>query len=326
MSARGSSFDGEERTRTAERGAVLVTGIDGRLARRLLRRLHRVRPVIGLGERPARGMPSDVEHFQVDAERSAARQIFARGDVGAIVHLGVVHDPRNQHARSRSRNLLLFQRVIDFAEQYKIPKVVLLSSGNTYGPRPENAQLLTERAPLLAGGRFSEMHALVELDLHAQSVLWRAPELEVVVLRAANVLGTVRNAPSNYLRLPAPPVVLGFDPMVQAVHQDDVVQAIERALEPGVRGIFNVSGPPPVALSRALELLGRRPVPVPHTLLRGGLSGLYRLGITNFPAPELDFIRYVCMVDDGLIRRQLGYTPAHDLVSTLAAVDEERWS
>jgi UDP-glucose 4-epimerase len=47
--------------------------------------------------------------------------------------------------------------------------------------------------------------------------------------------------------------------------------------------------------------------------------------MTSFPAPELDFIRYVCMVDDSRARAVLGYAPRFDLERTLAAVDEERW-
>jgi UDP-glucose 4-epimerase len=109
------------------------------------------------------------------------------------------------------------------------------------------------------------------------------------------------------------------------VHEDDVVSALALALKPGVRGIFNVAGPGPVALSRALELLGRPTVPVPHALARFGVDRLFRLRATSFPAPELDFIRYVCMIDDARARRELGYAPRHGLVSTLSAVDEERW-
>jgi UDP-glucose 4-epimerase len=121
------------------------------------------------------------------------------------------------------------------------------------------------------------------------------------------------------------PTLLGFDPMMQVVHQDDVVRAIQCALAPGVRGMFNVSGPPPVSLSHALTLLGRKAVPVPHGIARAAVDRLFRWRVTSFPAAELDFIRYVCMVDDSRARRDLGYAPRHDLMATLSAVDDERW-
>ncbi len=319
------SFSSSSPVERLESSSVLITGVAGRLGRRLVRRLHRTRKVVGLGARPALGLPKDVEQEPFEPQRSAARSVFRREDIGAVVHLGVVRNPQAERIQAHSHTLLAFQKVMDYAAQFKIPKVVLLSSGNTYGPRAENAQFLTESEPLLAGGRFREMHALVELDMYAQSCFWRFPEIEIVILRPANILGTVHNAPSNYLRLPVVPTLMGFDPMVQVVHQDDVVSALELALRPGVRGIFNLAGPQPVSISRAVEILGRRKVGVPYTLARGGLASMFRLGMSKFPAPELDFIRYVCMVDDSAARTTLGYQPRFGLEETLHAVDDDRW-
>lgn len=315
----------DERRERIDRGAVLITGISGRLGRRVARRLHRKRRVIGLDPKPFVGRPSDVEHVELDPLRSQARQVFRRSDIGVILHLGVLHDPRAKRADHHARNLIALQKILEYAHQFAIPKVVLLSSANAYGPRPDNPQFLTEEAPLLAGGAFSEMRDIVELDMFAQSFFWRSPETEFVILRPANILGTVRNAPSNYLRLETAPTVLGFDPMIQAVHQDDVVTAIECAMAPTRRGVFNIAGPPPVPLSRALEILGRRTVPVPYSFAKGVLNQAFRIGVTSFPAPELDFIRYVCMVDDTRARQDLGYAPERDLEATLRSVDEERW-
>jgi UDP-glucose 4-epimerase len=295
-------------------GAVVVTGACGRLGKRLVRRLHRVREVIGVDRKPFVDRPKDVVHHELDIRSKRVREVF-KGHVGALVHLGVMHLPRGDFAEHHAWHVV----------EFRVKKVVLLSSANVYGPRPDNPQFLNEEAPLLGAGPFGEIRDLVELDMVCQSFFWKEPGVETVILRPANILGTVKNAPSNYLRLPVTPTLLGFDPMVQAVHQDDVVTALLRALAPGRRGIFNVAGPPPLALSRALALLRRRTLPVPHGIARLGIDRLFRLGVSSCPAPELDFIRYVCMVDDSRARTELGYTPAYDLESTLRAVDEERW-
>jgi UDP-glucose 4-epimerase len=305
-------------------GAVVVTGSCGRLGKRLVRRLHRVREVIGIDRKPFVDRPSDVVHHELDARSKKVREVFKSG-VGALVHLGVMHLPRGDFAEHHARNVIVLKTLLEHVVEFRVKKVVLLSSANVYGPRPDNPQFLTEEAPLLGAGPFGEIRDLVELDMVCQSFFWKEPAVETVILRPANILGTVKNAPSNYLRLPMVPTLLGFDPMVQAVHQDDVVTALLRALTPGLRGIYNLAGPPPVALSRALSLLGRRTVPVPHAIARLGIDRLFRLGVSSFPAPELDFIRYVCMVDDSRARSELAYAPAHDIESTLHAVDEERW-
>ena len=306
-------------------GAVVITGICGRLGRRLTRVLHREVRVIGLDRRAFPDRPRDIEHHEIDIRSRRTKDVFRSGNVRALVHLGVMHNPRDSVEDHHSWNVVAFQHLLEYAERYKVPKVVLLSSANVYGPRPDNPVFLNEDAPLLGAGPFSEIRDLVGLDMSAQSYLWRYPQTEAVILRPSHILGTVHNAPSNYLRLKVVPTLLGFDPMMQVVHQDDVVWALRAALAPGVRGIFNIGGPPPVSLSRALSLLERSAVGVPHGVARAAVDRLFRWRVTSFPAPELDFIRYVCMVDDARARSALGYRPRHDLLETLRAVDEERW-
>jgi UDP-glucose 4-epimerase len=295
------------------------------MGRLLARQLHRSSPVIGIDRRAFPDRPRDVVHYQFDLRRKKTREVLRQSNVRAVVHLGVMHNLRESDRDHHTWNVAGFQKLLEYVQYYDVPKVVLLSSANVYGPRPDNAQFLTEDAPLLAAGRFSEIRDLVELDMLAQSFFWKHPHTETVILRPTHILGTVQNAPSKYLRLPVVPTLLGFDPMMQAVHQDDVVHAIRLALRPGVRGIFNIAGPPALPLSQVLSILGRPQLPVPHPLAKLSLSSLWKMRVASFPAPELDFIRYVCMVDDSRARNVLGYAPSRGLEQTLRAVDEERW-
>ena len=128
-------------------------------------------------------------------------------------------------------------KILDLCVRHGVRKVVVLSSANVYGPRPDNSNFLPEETPLMAADRFSEMRDLIELDMYAQSFMWKHPELETVILRPVNIVGpTVRNAPSNYLRIERPLTVMGFDPMVQLIHEEDVCRALALALKPGLRG------------------------------------------------------------------------------------------
>lgn len=305
--------------------AVLVTGIVGRLGKRVARNLHRERRVIGVDRRPFLDKPKDIEHYEIDIRRTKTRDIFRSNRIAAIVHLGVMHDPRASAAEHHSWNVAGFQKLLEWVTQYRIPKLVVLSSANVYGPRPDNPQFLTEEAPLLGGASFSEIRDLIEVDMLAQSFFWKHPETETVILRPVHILGTVRNAPSNYLRLKVVPTLLGFDPMVQVMHEEDVVRAILLALRPGVRGIFNLAGPEPAPLSHLIRLLGRPSLPVPHPIAASTLRRMWRYRVSSFPAPELDHIRYVCMVDDSRARQELGYQPSKTLEETVRAVDEDRW-
>jgi UDP-glucose 4-epimerase len=303
--------------------SVLVTGICGRLGRLITRELHRKTSVIGIDRREFEGRPKDVVHHRVDVRRKKTRDVLRAGGVEALVHLGTMHDPRESAEMRHSWNVVGFQHMLEYAAQYGVKKVVVLSSANVYGPRPDNPQFLTEDAPLLGAARFSAIRDLMEVDMLAQNFLWRHPEIETVVLRPCNIVGRVRNAPSNYLRADIPIMVLGYDPMIQLVHERDVVRAILLSLEPGRRGVYNIRGPGELPLSRAFEKVGKRPMALPASVARRALEGLWSSGVGNFPAAELDYIRYLCMVDDTRARNELGYRHEHDLSSTLAAAFED---
>ena len=85
-----------------------------------------------------------------------------------------MHDPRASQAEHHSWNVAGFQKLLEYVAQFQVPKLVVLSSANVYGPQPDNAQFLTEDAPLLGGARFSEIRDLIEVDMLAQGVLLEA--------------------------------------------------------------------------------------------------------------------------------------------------------
>ena len=75
----------------------------------------------------------------------------------------------------------------------------------------------------------------------------------MTVLRCANVLGPdVETGFTRMFGLPMVPMVLGFDPRLQFVHEDDVVHALEHAALNAAPGIFNVAADGVLALSEAI--------------------------------------------------------------------------
>jgi UDP-glucose 4-epimerase len=304
--------------------SIVITGICGRMGRLVARRLHREHPVIGIDRRKLDGRPEDIVHYQMDLRRRKTRDIFRAGGVRAVVHLGVMHDPRESDRTHHEWNVVGFQKLLDYMSLYRVSKLVVLSSATLYGPRPDNAQFLSEEAPLLGAQNFSQIRDLVEVDMLAQSFFWKHPAVETVILRPCHILGRVRNAPSNYLRTDRPVTVMGFDPMLQVIHERDVVDAMGLSLRNGVRGIFNLRGPGELPLSRMIRMLGKRPMPLPGPLISGLTRSLWPSRAMSFPTPELDHLRYLCMVDDARARKDLGFSPRYTMEQTLNAVSAER--
>jgi UDP-glucose 4-epimerase len=303
------------------RDAIVITGISGNLGRALAKLLHRRDRVVGIDRRPMKGKPKDIEVHQIDLRRKKTEDIFRRGDVKALIHMGIMHDPRMSQEEHHTFNVYGTTQVLDYAARYKVPKVVVLSSATVYGPSPNNDNFLTEDAPLMAGQRFSDIRDLVEVDMYAQQYMWKHPEVETVVLRPVHIVGaTIKNAPSNYMRLERPLALAGFAPMVQLIETHDVCRAMEFALRPGLRGVYNVVGPGEVPLSAIFRELGRRPIPVPSGLARPLLRRLWDARLSTFPPPELDHIQFLCTVDGARFVRDAGWRPSLTLRETIRSV------
>ena len=306
--------------RTDRKQRVAITGIAGNLGRAVARRLHRQFDVIGIDRRPVRHLPKDIEIENVDIRRRRMEDIFRREQLDAVVHLNIMHDPRTQQEEHHTFNIVGTQKIFRLASDHRVPKIIVLSSADVYGPHPSNDQFLTEDAPLMGGQSFDAIRDLIALDMFCNTFFWRHPEIETVILRPVHICGRVNNAPSRYLRLERPVTVLGFDPMVQLIHVEDVVTAIEKALTPGVRGVFNIAGPSPVPLSLVFEKMGKEPHRLPEPAARAMLEAAWTLGVSDWPVPELNHIKYICMVDDSRAREKLGFDHDHSLDEILEDV------
>jgi UDP-glucose 4-epimerase len=298
--------------------AVVVTGISGNLGRTLTKLLHRHERIIGLDRRPFVGKPKDVEMHQFDLRKKKAEDVFRRGDIKAVIHMGIMHDPRMSPEEHHSFNVIGTTRLLDYCAKYGVKKLVMLSSANVYGPSPDNSNFLSEDAPLMAASRFSGVRDLIEVDMLAHGFFWRHPSVATVILRPVHIVGpSIKNAASNYLRLKYPWVLAGFDPMVQLIHVEDVASALIEALRPETKGVYNVVGPGEVPLSSIFRELDRTVIPVPHPFARPVLKRLFKYRMSSFPVEELDHVQFLCAVDGSRWAKETGWKPRFGMRETI---------
>jgi len=306
------------------RPAVVVTGISGNLGRSLAKLLHKRERIIGIDRRPFPGKPKDIEMYQLDLRKRKAEDVFRRNDVQAVIHMGIMHDPRMNEEEHHSFNVVGTTRILEYCARYGVKKVIMLSSANVYGPSPDNSNFLTEDAPLMAASRFSEVRDLTEVDMLAYGFFWKHPDIQTVILRPVHIVGpNIKNAASNYLRLKYPWVLAGFDPIVQLIHVDDAARAMIEALRPEAKGVYNVVGPGEVPLSAIFRELGRTVLPVPHIVARPLLELMFKYHLASFPPPELDHIQFLCAVDGSRWAKDLGWKPSHSMRETIRSVLDE---
>src|SRR5438445_10613549 len=110
------------------RDTILITGISGNLGRTLARLLHRSEKVAGLDRRPFAGKPKDLELHQLDIRKKKVEDVFRKGDIKALLHMAIMHDPRLSQTEHHRFNVLGTKAVLEYAAKYGVDKVGHISS------------------------------------------------------------------------------------------------------------------------------------------------------------------------------------------------------
>ena len=124
---------------------------------------------------------------------------------------------------------------------------------------------------------------------------------------------------TRYFAQPVLPTVLGFDPRLQFVHEDDGVEVLRRMALGDHPGTFNVSGEGVMPLSQCVRRSGRPTVPVPSTAFRllGDLAR--RAGRVDFSPEQLALMSFGRAVDGGRLAAELDWRPSF---TTATAFDD----
>jgi len=135
------------------------------------------------------------------------------------------------------------------------------------------------------------------------------------------VLGTFsQSMMSRYLRLERVPTLMGFDPLLQFIHEQDVCEAIALALQYGLQGAFNVVGPGQVPLHTAIRETGGRALPLPEPLFRPILARLFRFGLLPWPEGAFDFLKFPVTLSGRRFVEATNFRPLFDLEEIFQSV------
>ena len=272
---------------------VLITGIAGGQGRLLARRLAENYEVCGVDRVQWDGAPRGIRVHGVDLRKKKFEDVIRTELPTAIVHMGFVRHFRSDAGTRHDVNVRGTKQLLDHCVNHGVQKLVVLSSGYVYGAFPENPYFMDEDQPLSGSRSYPEIRDLVEVDTLAGAFLWRYPHIRTCVLRPVNALGfTVRSMIAEYLRERTVPTVMGFDPMMQFIHEEDVSEAIALALEHGLQGVFNVVGPGEVPLHTAICESGGRALPLPEPLIRPIFAQAFRFGFLPYPPGAIDYLKF----------------------------------
>ena len=288
---------------------VLITGLSsywgGRLAQ-ALEGFEQVEAIVGLDSHAPTLELERTEFVKVSNQHGLIQRIVRAAEIDTVIDTrltvnSVTAAPRAAH----ENNVIGTMNILAACSGPDSPvrKFIFKSSTHRYGCAQDDPAFFTESTKQRHRPVSMLERDIVDAEDAVADYAAKRPETTVSVLRCANVLGPdVETAFTRMFGLPLVPMVLGFDPRLQFVHEDDIVHALEHAAINDVPGTFNVAADGVLALSEVIGLLGKRPLPVlppfGATLLTGPLRSI---GL-RIPDEMFNLLRFGRGVDNRLLK------------------------
>jgi UDP-glucose 4-epimerase len=295
---------------------VLVAGVSRYLGGRFARILTAdpaVSRVIGVDVVPPPHDIGDAEFVRADIRNPVIAKVIAQAAVDTVVHMNVIATPTGAGGRVSMKEINVIGTMQLLAACQKAPgvsRLVVKSSAGVYGSSSRDPAMFTEETGAKVLPRTGWGKDSVEVEGYVRGFSRRRPDVDVVQLRLANFIGPgIQTALTDYFSLPVIPTVLGFDPRVQFVHEDDGLEALRLATVGSATGVINIADDGVLLLSQAAHLAGRPTLPVPSSM--SGLVGqvLRRFGLADFTADQVQFMSYGRVLDTTKMRSLLGFEP-----------------
>ncbi len=326
----GSHTLGTERKALILGRVVLVTGVARPLAGRFVRRVTRdpdVDRVIGVDALAPAHPLGGALFVRTDIRQPAFGRLLAEHGVDTVVHLDVSATPLGGGGRTavKETNVIGTMQLLGACQKCPtVTRLVVRSSTGVYGSAPRDPAVFTETTPpkSLPHGGFAK--DVAEVEGYVRGFARRRPDVAVCVLRFANILGPGADSPlAEYFSLPVLPTVLGYDPRLQFVHEDDVLDVLRIASSEPRRatlnsGTFNIAGDGVLTLSQCARRLGRPTVPVLPPAVTWVGTALRTVGLSDFSPEQVRLLTHGRVVSTTQMRETLGFTPSYTTAETFA--------
>ena len=305
---------------------VAVTGACTYLGGELLRRLEedpRYRRILALDIRPPALAPGGKTEFvkidltqpTIDGELAT---LLERHAIDTFVHGAFLSHPTHASDWAHELEDVGTMHVLNACAGVEPRRFVMISNTLVYGAHPKNPNFITEDAELRGHRDSRFVNDKVRAERQAQRFAREHPAVEVCILRFAPILGpSVSNMFTRFLSRPVAPVMMGHDPLLQFIHEQDAAWALQRAVDSHASGAFNIVGKGVLPYTTVLALLGRVPVPMPQIVARQLTKVLWATQLVGSPPSFLDFLLYLCVADGAKARRELGFSPRLSIKRTI---------
>lgn len=304
-------------TSPPSRRRVALTGVRTFLGDRLIRALEadpRYEHLLALDVRPPLGSANKTRFCRTDLTDPSADEHMAKvlrdDGIDTLVHMAFLAYPSHSRSWAHELEAIGTLYVMNAAAESGVDQVVLTSSTAVYGASPKNPSFLTEDSPLRGAKDSRWVTDRVAAERELLRLKKDCPRVTTTSLRFGMTVGpTIKNFYTKLLGQQLVPTVMGYDPLMQYLHEDDAEAALRLAIDGRVGGTYNIVGDGTLYYSDVIRLGGKVALPVPHLFGYPLADALFNVQLSVVPGAFLDYFRYAWVADGQRAKERLGFSP-----------------
>lgn len=316
----------------SENSSIVITGVSGFIGRNLLKYLEKsnqFKKVIAIDRKKPNMTLKKTKFYRLDLTETMAdvslAEILKKEKCETLIHTAFPISPMRNESKAHEIIAIGSFYVFNACAAAKVRKVIMASTTDVYGAFATNPNYLTEDHPRKGFLQSRLLADKIDAEKQALKFQRKDPKRVVTVIRHATIMGpTIESFKTKYFSRAAAMTMLGFDPLIQFVHEEDVINAFIKCINEDHPGFFNLSGDGVLPLSRVIEICGAVNLRLTQIGFKAFVQAMWYADLSPAPASYVDFLRYLCIVDNSKIKKEMKFFPRHTTKEALLSFVEEK--
>lgn len=287
---------------------ILITGSEGYIGQACIARLQSQHQVVGVDIRPENAQ--SYPYYREDIRSARLADIMQQHQITHVIHLASVMQASDNRERDYDIDVNGTQNVVESCVQANVQHLTVTSSGAAYGYHANNPMWLSESDPLRGNKSFAYSYHKRLIEEMLADYRLEQPQLKQLVLRPGTVLGAqTKNQITDLFAKRRLLAIKGSESPFVFIWDQDVVNIIHDGVTASKEGQYNLAGDGAMTISDIAEALNKPLLTLPPWLLKSALRLGHKVGLTQYSAEQIDFLRYRPVLANQLLKASFGYTP-----------------
>lgn len=295
---------------------ILVTGAAGYIGSQLVQFLlgekqHEIVAADIREQNPFQHL-SEVKYIRLDIRSNDVTEVMQKQNVDVVVHLASIVTPGKKSNRDfeYSVDVLGTKNILEACVASNVKRIVISSSGASYGYHPENEKWLVETDPIRGNYEFAYSYHKRLVEEMLAEYRKEHPELEQTIFRIGTILGkSVSNQITGLFEKSFLYSVSGSESPFVFIWDQDVIRAFAKSVDDEKTGIFNLAGDGALTVYDIAKLMNKRVISVPSWLASSALFVLKRIGLSQYGEEHVRFLKYRPVLENKKLKEEFGFIP-----------------